>query len=115
VSTPDLAEFLDRLAPRDESAARLVRDLIESGWSVLELTGPVQMDVWQLLLERGVRRVRFGIERGRSDGVLVSDDKGAYRPILAAMSASGSAHDTLAEHETAALRWLNDPQDGVGA
>lgn len=115
MSTPDLAEFLDRLAPRDESAARLVRDLIESGWSVLELTGPVQMDVWQLLLERGVRRVRFGIERGRTDGVLVSDDKGAYRPILAAMSASGSAHDTLAEHETAALRWLNDPQDGVGA
>ncbi|MFB8189155.1 hypothetical protein ACFC14_07495 [Microbacterium sp. NPDC055988] len=112
MSTPDLAGFLDRLAPRDEAAAWLARRLLESGWSVCELTGPVQMDVWQLLLERGKHRVRFGIERGRSDGVLVRDDAGAYRPILDAVSVNGEVPGSLAEDRTVVLRWLDEGSDG---
>ncbi|WAA66483.1 hypothetical protein [Microbacterium oxydans] len=113
MSTPDLAEFLDHLAPRDEPAAWLACRLLESGWSVFELTGPVQMDVWQLLLEHGPRRVRFGIERGRSDGVLVRDDAGAYRPILDAMGVNGESRGSLAANRVAALNWLNPESDGV--
>ncbi|MGW9159050.1 hypothetical protein [Microbacterium sp. NPDC055665] len=112
MSTPDLAGFLDRLAPRDEAAAWLARRLLESGWSVCELSGPVQMDVWQLLLERGTHRVRFGIERGRSDGVLVRLGTGAYRPILDAMSVNGEAPGSLADDRTAVLRWLDEESDG---
>jgi hypothetical protein len=107
VSSPEITSFLARLSARDEAAAWLAGELLDAGWSLRSLDGPMQMDVWQLLLDRGTRTVRFGMERGYSDGVHVADHAGAYRPIAEAMS--GSA--TLAEDPAAVLRWLNRRSD----
>lgn len=114
-SSSDADGFLARLSPRDGSAAWLARRLLESGWAIRELSGPQQMDVWQLLLARGTTCVRFGIERGRSDGVLVAVGSGAFRPVAESMSAGASADDPAADDATAVLRWLNRGSDGVGA
>ena len=74
VPEPDLTNlprFFDHLAPRDSEAAQLARHLLAAGWGVRVFWGPEQMDVWQLTVQRGEWFVRFGVERGRSDGVLV--------------------------------------------
>lgn len=80
-ATPDPTAFLERLSTRDADAAQFARRLIDQGWTVSSLVGPVQMDVWELILERDDERVRFGIERGLSDGVGTLDSKGVYRPM----------------------------------
>lgn len=114
MSSSDVDGFLARLSSRDGSAAWLARRLLESGWAVRELSGPQQMDVWQLLLARGTTCVRFGIERGRSDGVLVAIGSGAYRPVVEAMSVGAPADGPAVHEPTAVLRWLNQQSDGVG-
>lgn len=107
MSTPRTADFLERLSARDPAAAWLAGALLDAGWSVRSLDGPLQMDVWQLLLERGTCRVRFGVERGRSDGVHVADDAGAYRPLAEAMSRDAHGTTALAEDPDVVLDWLN--------
>ncbi len=106
-----VAEFLARLSSRDPSAASLGQHLLEAGWTVQSISGPQQMDVWELLLRRGTLSVRLGIERGYSDGVLVADLPGAYRPLITAMrlpqDVSGSRGDPLAENPDAVIAWLN--------
>ncbi|SEC23242.1 hypothetical protein [Microbacterium hydrocarbonoxydans] len=114
----EVAEFLTRLSARDAAAAWLARELMQAGWSVHDFFGPVQMDVWQLVLRRGSCRVRFGIERGYSDGVAVADgvtggdgaavaDRAvAYRPITVAMSEKKSAVASVMSDPAAALEWL---------
>lgn len=48
---------------------------MDSGWQVVSCRGPEQMDVWELLLRRRSWRVRLGIERGMSDGVVAWSEK----------------------------------------
>lgn len=108
----EVAEFLTRLSARDAAAAWLARELMQAGWSVHDFFGPVQMDVWQLVLRRGSCRVRFGIERGYSDGVAVADGVAggdgavAYRPITVAMSEKKRAVASVLSDPAAALEWL---------
>ncbi len=83
--------------------------MLEAGWSVRRLDGPMQMDVWQLLLDRGACSVRFGMERGRSDGVHVADRAGAYRPLAEVMAGSATPAD-----DPTILDWLNQ-QSGHSA
>lgn len=105
------ADFFDRLSLRDPPAAWLARELLDAGWSVRSLTGPEQMDVWELLLDRGTCSVRFGLERGSSDGVHVADRAGSYRPITEAMSVSGQPNTILAEEPAVVLQWLMNQSD----
>lgn len=74
------AGFLAHLEPRDREATDFARQLLDDGWEIVTCWGPVQMDVWGLELARGVVRLRFGIERGLSDGILLLGDDG-YRPL----------------------------------
>lgn len=111
VSSPEIADFLARLSARDQAAAWLAGELLEAGWSLRRLDGPLQMDVWQLLLDRGTCSVRFGIERGRSDGVHVADRAGAFRPLAEAMAGSPQGSASLADDPTAVLHWLNQQSD----
>ncbi len=70
--SPDLArlpEFLTRLMVGDSDSHDVARLLLDDGWEVASFWGPVQMDVWLLILRRAKLCVRFGIERGYSDGV----------------------------------------------
>ena len=118
MSDARVAEFLTRLSARDAAAAWLARELLQAGWSVHGFFGPVQMDVWQLVLRRGSCGVRFGIERGYSDGVAVADgvtggdaaavaDRAvAYRPITVAMSETKPAVASVMRDPAAALEWL---------
>jgi len=107
MSGPEVSDFLGRLSSRDHAAAWLARELLAAGWSIRSLTGPVQMDVWELLLRRGTRTVRFGIERGRSDGVHFVDGAETYRPVVEAMSMGERAVSPLSEDPAAVLQWLN--------
>ncbi|GAT71734.1 amino acid adenylation enzyme/thioester reductase family protein [Microbacterium sp. HM58-2] len=70
----DLPQFLARLGDRDAGAAALARQLLDRGWSVQSFWGPEQMDVWSLTVRREGRTVRFGIERGYVDPVMVASD-----------------------------------------
>ncbi|MDQ0727338.1 hypothetical protein [Microbacterium sp. W4I20] len=105
MSSPETTDFLDRLSSRDPASARLARELLDAGWAVRDLFGPEQMDVWQLLLHRGTCTVRFGMERGYSDGVHVADSTGAYRPLAAAMSVTDPGIRVPAD-ATAVIDWL---------
>lgn len=68
---PETAPVLDRVRQVDSAAAELAEHLLRSGWQVVTCWGPEQMDVWMLTLARGAWRVRFGVERGYSNGVEV--------------------------------------------
>jgi hypothetical protein len=114
VSSPGIADFLARLSARDQAAAWLAGELLEAGWSVRRLDGPLQMDVWQLLLDRGACSVRFGMERGRSDGVHVADRADGFRPLAEAMAGSAQGGTLLAEDPTAVFHWLTQ-QSGHAA
>ena len=84
-SDPDptvLPKFLAHLEPRDARAAGLARRLLDSGWDVESLSGPVQMDVWELTVRRDAVAVRFGVERGMSDGVLIGPAESAYDDLV---------------------------------
>ncbi|MFJ4160668.1 hypothetical protein [Microbacterium testaceum] len=70
----NLQRFLAHLEPRDDEAAALARALLDAGHPVVEFWGPEQMDVWRLKIRSGEAVVRFGIERGFSDGVAVARD-----------------------------------------
>ncbi|MGW8482429.1 hypothetical protein ACWGJP_04780 [Microbacterium sp. NPDC055903] len=103
MSTVD--DFLARLSSADQDSAWTARELLATGWVVRDVLGPVQMDVWQLLLRGGECDVRFGMERGYSDGVHVADEAGEYRPVTRMMS----AEDPSASVDTAptdVLGWL---------
>lgn len=70
----DLTPFLRHLEARDRDAAAFAAELSATpGWSVVSMIGPVQMDVWELLVEGGGWTVRFGVERGYSDGILATN------------------------------------------
>ena len=77
-----VTRFLDHLAERDAKAAAFARQLLDAGAVVRSIWGPVQMDVWDLQLLRGGMIVRFGIERGFSDGVLVGRADPEVQPTL---------------------------------
>ena len=81
-----LSRFLAHLAERDAEAAAFARQLLDAGAVVRSIWGPVQMDVWDLQLLRGDMVVRFGIERGFSDGVLVGRADAGARPALRPIS-----------------------------
>lgn len=84
-SAPDLTvlpRFLAHLAPRDARAAHLARRLLDSGWQVQSVWGPEQMDAWQLSLRRDSVAVRFGIERGMSDGVLIGAAEATLNDLI---------------------------------
>jgi hypothetical protein len=70
----NVPRFLAHLEPRDAEAAALARALLDAGHPVVEFWGPEQMDVWRLKIRSGEAVVRFGIERGFSDGVAVARD-----------------------------------------
>jgi len=88
--TPDLTNlerFLDHLEPRDADAAAFARRLVHAdGWRVRSFVGPVQMDVWELVVERDGWWVRFGVERGYSDGILAM--RGEERLPLGSLAAA---------------------------
>lgn len=46
-NTTNLPRFLDHLEARDRESAQLARQLLETGWTVENFLGPVQMDVWE--------------------------------------------------------------------
>ncbi len=68
----NLPRFLEHLEQRDAEAARFARQLIDAGGAIRVFWGPQQMDVWELRVQRGQMIVRFGVERGYSDGVLIA-------------------------------------------
>jgi hypothetical protein len=68
----NLPRFLEHLEQRDAAAAQFGRQLIDAGGIIRVFWGPEQMDVWELLVQRGRMIVRFGVERGYSDGVLIA-------------------------------------------
>ncbi|MCR2791660.1 hypothetical protein NQ156_01120 [Microbacterium sp. zg.Y625] len=98
-ANPDLdalAGFLEHLDPRDAAAAAFARHLLDAGAVVRSLWGPVQMDVRGLSVQRGDMIVRFGVERGFSDGVLIgradAADESGLRPIALAVFAWARAN-----------------------
>ena len=94
----NLPRFLEHLEQRDAPAAQFARQLIDTGGVVREFWGPEQMDAWELRVQRGQMIVRFGVERGYSDGVLIAR-AGAralwndLRPIRLAVLAWARAND----------------------
>ncbi|GAA2529035.1 hypothetical protein GCM10009860_05900 [Microbacterium mitrae] len=70
----NLPRFIDHLRARDAGLSTFVRGLLGVGWEVSDFWGPEQMDVWALRLHSNGRALRFGIERGFVDGVLVGSD-----------------------------------------
>ncbi|QIX27067.1 hypothetical protein ncot_11015 [Nocardioides sp. JQ2195] len=104
--------LLSHLEPRDREAARFARLLLASGWEVITCWGPVQMDVWALELARGDIRVRFGIERGVSDGVLVRHPGGQEplgRVVERWAATRGIDQPQLVPHGLLALATLDVP------
>ncbi|TFW00188.1 hypothetical protein [Orlajensenia leifsoniae] len=68
----NLPRFLEHLEQRDAVAAWFARRLVDAGGTVRVFWGPQQMDVWELRVQRGQMIVRFGVERGYSDGVMIA-------------------------------------------
>lgn len=98
---PDLANlprFLEHLEQRDAVASRFARQLVGAGGVVRVFWGPQQMDVWELRVQQGQMIVRFGVERGYSDGVMIAR-AGAHaswndlRPMRLAVFAWARAND----------------------
>lgn len=82
----DLLPFLRHLEVRDPDAATFAAELSATpGWTVVSMVGPVQMDVWELLVEGRGWTVRFGVERGYSDGVLATSATTGERRRLATL------------------------------
>ncbi|MEL4317446.1 hypothetical protein WJX64_00360 [Leifsonia sp. YIM 134122] len=108
---PDLANlprFLEHLEQRDAVAARFARQLIDAGGTVRVFWGPQQMDAWELRVQRDQMIVRFGVERGYSDGVMIARG-GTHaswndlRPMRLALLAWARANDIPFR--------LGDPED----
>lgn len=74
----NLPRFLLHLEERDAGLSNFVRQLLDAEWEVIEFWGPEQMDVWCLALRSGRRVIRFGIERGTVDGVLLGSTDGHH-------------------------------------
>ncbi|GAA1916225.1 hypothetical protein GCM10009775_05870 [Microbacterium aoyamense] len=72
-----LPRFLAHLEARDASSAHFARLLLDSGCVPVGFWGPVQMDVWELRIRRGAAIVRFGVERGYSDGLMIGPPTGS--------------------------------------
>lgn len=126
----DLPRFLAHLGDRDAGAAALARQLLERGWSVQSFWGPEQMDVWSLTVRHENRLVRFGIERGYVDPVMVASDGDADPPAyrLLSLAVLGWARSSgvdlpfpgvkdfrpdLGAHGLAAIEWLASGNDHV--
>lgn len=89
---PDLTNlrwFFDHLELRDPDAAHFAKELVyrRAGWEVTSFFGPVQMDVWGLVVSSGDWSVRFGVERGFSDGILVRGPDGESSRLPSAEAA----------------------------
>jgi len=124
-----VSRFLAHLGERDRALADFVRRLLDADWSVAECWGPEQMDVWSLTLHRDTYAVRFGIERGIVDGVLVgpADDRSvAFRPLAYAVLGWARSHGAdvplvdpddfrpnVATHGVGALEWLAAGNDAT--
>lgn len=52
--------------------ARTLSEMLDAGFEVQEVWGPLQMDVWRVTLRRGTVTVQSGIERGYSDGIYLN-------------------------------------------
>ncbi|SDH64872.1 hypothetical protein SAMN04515691_0553 [Leifsonia sp. 98AMF] len=123
--TANLPRFLDHLQARDTDAALLARQLLDAGAAVIVFWGPQQMDVWELRVQVGDTMVRFGVERGYSDGVLVapagySSDWSRLVPLRLAVIAWARANNVplplddpdefdpgLTVHGRAVLDWVD--------
>jgi hypothetical protein len=68
------------LAHLDGPQSTIARGMIDAGAKILVFWGPEQMDVWRLELGQGEVTVRFGIERGFSDGVEITHPRLRRRP-----------------------------------
>lgn len=138
MTTPDreidltnLPRFLKHLGhpDRDAPSAAFARKLLDDGGEIRSFSGPEQMDVWELVVRRGNHLVRFGVERGYSDGAVVRrlDDAPhaprsvpmkrvvlewarATRVDLAIEDTAALRPDLLA-YGTAALDWLDAGND----
>lgn len=127
--SPDLTNlerFLVHLHERDAAAAAFARTLLAEGATVRDFWGPEQMDVWELRVQRGDVIVRFGVERGFSDGVLLgpadaANGRPTLRPLRIAIFAWAVANDVplrvedpddfavdLTEHGIAAVDWMGE-------
>jgi hypothetical protein len=129
--TPDLANlprFLEHLAERDPNGAQFARALLDDGGVVRVFWGPLQMDVWQLEIQRGDWLVMFRVERGfaeparvaraSSDQRRLDDYRSLDFAIFAWARATGAPFtletpedigkaDVLT-HGRAAVDWLNE-------
>lgn len=76
VDLANLPWFVAHLGDRDAGLAGFVRHLLDAGWEVSVFWGPLQMDVWSLVLRREKRLLRFGIERGLVDGLALGTADG---------------------------------------
>jgi hypothetical protein len=69
----------ERVIPTIEAELRpLVHELLAAGFEVVDASGPVQMAVANLLLERGGTRVLFEAERGFSSVRLTRDERSTW-------------------------------------
>ena len=123
----NLPRFLAHLGERDAGLSKFVRELLDAEWEVIEFWGPEQMDVWSLSLRSGRRVLRFGIERGIVDGVLLGSVDGqtaGFRPLSYAVlgwaRSCGAAvplddpdafRPDTAAHGWAVLDWLDAGND----
>ena len=127
----NLPRFLEHLEQRDAEAARFARQLIDAGGAIRVFWGPQQMDVWELRVQRRQMIVRFGVERGYSDGVLIARagvpatwNDNALRPMRLAVLAWARANNIpfrlddpddldvdLTSDGFAALDWVGDGHD----
>lgn len=133
IDLTNLPRFLSHLGDpeRDAASAGFAKKLIDDGGEITGFSGPEQMDVWELIVRRGGRLVRFGVERGYSDGALVrpaDDTAHASRSVPVKLVVLGWARamgvglalddpiafrvDLLA-HGTTALDWLDQGNDDV--
>lgn len=138
IDLTNLPRFLSHLGhpERDAASAGLAKKLLDDGGEITAFSGPEQMDVWELIVRRGGRLVRFGVERGYSDGALVRpvDDtahvshsvpvksvpvKSVLLGWARAMGVELALDDPIAfrvdllAHGTTALDWLDQGNDDV--
>lgn len=128
----DSTRVLDYFDETQPDAAGFARALIARGGTITELWGPLQMSVWNLVIERGAWRVTLHSERGFGDWPVVSarteaDPREARRyPAGLVVFVWARAHEVpfrvdrvegfnhdLAAHGCDAMDWLDSAGPGM--